>query len=361
MSSKGHTSAILEEDAALLLAEIPNDLARFEGTRVLITGASGFLGSYLVDIFSALNRARSARPIAIVAADNFRAAAPERLAHLKNEPNVELHTMDVVEHIDWGHKFDWIIHCASIASPTFYRKFPLETIDVNVNGTWRMLELAQASGSQGMLYFSSSEVYGDPDPKSIPTSETYQGNVSFTGPRACYDESKRIGETLCISYHKQRGGLPKIVRPFNVYGPGQRLNDGRIIPDLMSAALKGGPIVLLSDGRPTRSFCYVRDFVRGSLAVLTRGAPAEPYNIGTAEEISMLKAAQVMADVGAREGKPIEIRFENSTDAQYLVDNPNRRCPDLTKVEQAIGYKPIVDFRAGLERTYRYYLAANKG
>ena len=349
-------SRIIREDAELLVAESPGDMACFDGATVMVTGAAGFLGSYLVDIFASLNSIASGPKTRVVAADNFRAALPERLAHLGDDPNVSFHQANVVEAIDWKAKFDWIIHCASIASPTYYRQFPLETIDANVNGTWRMLELGEAHGAKGLLYFSSSEIYGDPDPKFIPTSEDYRGNVSCTGPRACYDESKRLGETLCISYYAQRGGAPKIVRPFNVYGPGQRLNDRRMVPDLMAAALEGGPIVLLSDGTPTRSFCYVRDFIRGSLAVLVRGRPAEPYNVGADAEISMLDAARVMAEVGARGGKPLEIKYEKSADAQYLVDNPNRRCPDLSKVAGELGYQPVVDLKAGFARTYQHYL-----
>jgi dTDP-glucose 4,6-dehydratase/UDP-glucuronate decarboxylase len=221
-----------------------------------------------------------------------------------------------------------------------------------------MLDLAQEHGSKGLLFFSSSEIYGDPDPKFIPTPEDYRGYVSCTGPRACYDESKRLGETLCISFWAQRKVPSKIVRPFNVYGPGQRLNDGRMVPDMMSAALKGGPIVLLSDGRPTRSFCYVRDFISGSLAVLVKGKPAEPYNVGNAEERSMLEAARLMAEIAGRPGRPIEVEFRKSDDAQYLIDNPNRRCPDLTKVKTDVGYEPQVDLRSGLTRTLTYYREA---
>jgi UDP-glucuronate decarboxylase len=242
-----------------------------------------------------------------------------------------------------------------MASPVYYRPRPLETIDANVNGTWRMLDLAEAHGAKGVLFFSSSEIYGDPDPKFIPTPEHYRGNVSCTGPRACYDESKRLGETLCISFWAQRKVPSKIVRPFNVYGPGQRLNDGRMVPDMMSAALKGGPIVLLSDGSPTRSFCYVRDFIAGSLGVLVLGKPAEPYNVGNAEERSMLDVARMMAEIAGPPGRPLEVKFGKSDDADYLVDNPNRRCPDLTKVMTDVGYEPAVDLRAGLARTFEYY------
>lgn len=350
------SNRIIREDAEILAAEAPDDITLFDGANILITGAAGFMGRYLLDLFTAFNHAENGPRTHLVGADNFRAAAPQRLAHLLDDKRVELRTCNVVERLDWDCRFDWIIHCASIASPTFYRQFPLETIDVNINGTWRMLELAATHQVSGMLYFSSSEIYGDPDPAFIPTPEHYPGNVSCTGPRACYDESKRVGETLCISHHSQRGTSAKIVRPFNVYGPGQRLDDRRIVPDLMSAALSGGPIVLLSDGRPTRSFCYVRDFIRGSIAVLTRGRPAEPYNVGTAEEISMLEAARTMADVAALNGERPNIIFEESADPAYLTDNPSRRCPDLSKIFQELGYKSKVSLRSGFERTFQHYV-----
>lgn len=348
---------IIHEDAELMMGRIPHVFGLLADSNVLVTGASGFLGGYILDLLTALNHSAPALNARIVAADNFVATNGRRLAHLHNDPFIEFRRANIVEAVDWGRRFDWIIHCASMASPVFYRPRPLETIDANVNGTWRMLELAEAHNSSGMLFFSSSEIYGDPDPRFIPTAEDYRGYVSCTGPRACYDESKRLGETLCVSFRAQRNVPSKIVRPFNVYGPGQRLDDGRMIPDMMSAALTGGPITLLSDGSPTRSFCYARDFIAGSLAVLVHGAPGEPYNIGNDDERSMLEVAGLMAEIAGRPGGPLEVRFGESSDPDYLVDNPNRRCPDLTKARTELGYEPVVDLRSGLARTFDYYLS----
>ena len=194
-------------------ATIPGVFSQLTGSNILITGASGFLGSYIVDILSVLNHASPSLNANIVASDNFIATNADRLSHLKSDPFIEFRTANVVDKTDWGRKFDWIIHCASMASPVYYRPRPLETIDANVNGTWRMLDLAEAHGAKGILFFSSSEIYGDPDPQFIPTPEHYRGYVSCTGPRACYDESKRLGETLCISFWAQRKVPSKIVRP----------------------------------------------------------------------------------------------------------------------------------------------------
>jgi dTDP-glucose 4,6-dehydratase/UDP-glucuronate decarboxylase len=345
---------IIEEDAELMRAAIPHVFRELSDCNLLVTGASGFLGSFIVGVLSVLNHSSPSLNVWIVAADNFIAKNAKLLEHLKQDAFIEFRTANVVDRADWGRKFDWITHCASMASPIYYRPRPLETIDANITGTWRILDLAEEHGAKGILFFSS-EIYGDPDPRFIPTPEHYRGYLSCTGSPACYDESKRLGETLCISFWAQRGVPSKIVRAFNVYGPGQRLNDGRVVPDMMSVALKGGPMVLLSDGTPTRSYCYVRDFIAGSLAVLVQGKPAEPYNVGNSEERSMLEVARPMAEIAAPPGQPLEVQFRKSEDAEYLVDNPSRRCPDLTKVRADVGCEPQVDLRRGLARTLAYF------
>jgi dTDP-glucose 4,6-dehydratase/UDP-glucuronate decarboxylase len=203
-----------------------------------------------------------------------------------------------------------------------------------------------------MLSFSSSEVYGDP--AVVPTPEEYHGNVSFTGPRACYDESKRLGETLCATYFRLHRVPVKVIRPFNVYGPGQRLDDGRIIPDLLRAALSGGPLVLYSDGAATRSFCYVSDFTEACLMLLMMPeADGEAFNVGNAEEVSIAQAARTMAEVAGT--PPLPVLFESSAEAAYLVDNPQRRCPDLTKLHRMTGFAARVSLREGLGRALASY------
>lgn len=341
---------IIAEDAEWILAYYGDRLAQLHGKRILLTGASGFLCAYLTDILAAW----TASEIRILAVDNFIAASRERLAHLAGSAAVELMTHDVCEPIQFDGPVDYIVHGASIASPTYYRQFPLETIRVNVEGTARMLELLQATQAKSMVFLSSSEIYGDPDPRFIPTREDYNGNVSCTGPRACYDESKRLGETLCMTYFRLHAAPVKTIRPFNVYGPGQRLDDRRIIPDLVSAALKGGPIKLFSDGRPTRSFCYARDFAAALLLVLVSSENGEAFNIGNDEEISIRSAAETVA---SRTGKAASMRVEYavSDDQDYLTDNPNRRCPDLSKIRSRLNWRPEVKFREGIARTIRSY------
>jgi UDP-glucuronate decarboxylase len=346
-------SPVVQEDLERMLIDAATPLRALEGQTLLVTGAAGFLCSYLVDLVAEANRSLFARPCRVLAVDNYQTGLPDRLAHLGADDGVEFVQHDVTRPLDLERSPEWVMHGASIASPTFYRRFPLETIDVNVTGTRLMLELARA-GARGMLFISSSETYGDPVPEAIPTREDYWGNVSFTGPRACYDESKRLGETLCTVFHRVHGVPVKVVRPFNVYGPGQRLDDQRIIPDLMSAALDRRTITLFSDGRATRSFCYVTDAVTAMLWVLTSNANGEAFNIGNdQEEVTIRTAAEVMAGVVAPPA--LEIQHIVSNDANYLTDNPQRRCPDLTKLRSAFDWRPNVSLQDGLARTYRSY------
>jgi len=341
----------IRDDAALVAAEMETDLAAFADATVLVTGAAGFLLSHLVDVLAAWNRSAS-RPCRVLALDSFQTGVPDRVRHLDRTDGIDWIRHDVARAFTPDAPVSWILHGASIASPTFYRRHPLETIDANVGGTRQMLELARTQPLQGFLHLSSSEVYGDPAPDAVPTPETYAGHVSFTGPRACYDESKRLGETLCTLYHRIHAVPVRIVRPFNVYGPGQRLDDRRIIPDLMRAALDRTPIVLLSDGRATRSFCYVRDFIRGLLRVWVRGASGEAYNLGNDEEVSITHAATLVAGLEGR--PPLEVRHDRSDDPDYVTDNPQRRCPDLAKV-RALGWRPAVPLAVGLARTLASY------
>jgi dTDP-glucose 4,6-dehydratase/UDP-glucuronate decarboxylase len=235
-------------------------------------------------------------------------------------------------------------------------------MDANVNGLRRLLDFALAeSGAgrplKGFLYFSSSEIYGDPSPDQIPTREDYPGLVSSIGPRACYDESKRYGETLCVNFARVHGIPISMVRPFNNYGPGLNLKDGRVIPDFASNILAGEDIQLLSDGSPTRTFCYVADAVVGYLLAMLKGVPGEPYNIGTEKpEISMRSLAEKMIAIARTDlGYQGQLRLATSEDQQYLTDNPNRRCPDLTKSNRDLGYLPEVDLDEGLRRTLVWY------
>ncbi len=348
---------IIAEDVELILRDLGGPLSQLSSSTILITGAAGFLCSYVVETLAALNDSGLLPPCHVIAVDNLRTSVPERLAHLAGRDDVSFVNHDVTLPFDPAGNVDWIIHGASIASPTLYRRYPLETIDVNVTGTRHMLELARRQHVKGMLYFSTSEIYGDPDAAHIPTAEDYRGFVSCTGPRACYDESKRLGETLCVTFHQLFQVPVKIIRPFNVYGPGQPLQDGRIIPDLMTAAIRREPIVLFSDGRASRAFCYVSDAVRAICRILLSDAHGEAFNVGNDEkEVSIRELSETMREIA---GPPhLEIQFRLSGDVHYTTDNPQRRCPDLTKLRSRFTWEPNVNLKSGLTRTLAYYQEA---
>lgn len=326
-------------------------LRALAGRRLLVTGAAGFLGSYLCHAVTRANDLLLETPCRVICLDTFVTGSPERLESLAaradcvilNTSTLSLSSLDA----------EYVVHAASISSPPAYRRLPLETIEVNALGTWHLLRLAEAAGVESFLYLSSSEVYGDPEDHAIPTKEDYVGRVSFTGPRACYDESKRLAETLCRLYYLEHGVPVKVARPFNVYGPTFRLDDGRIVPDLMQQGLAGGPLVLLSDGTPTRSFCYVTDATVALLELLTSAENGEAFNVGTPEEVSILQLARLTAELFGIG----EVRHEEPRDARYLVDNPHRRSPDITKITERIGWTPHVSLREGLRRTVAYYAA----
>ena len=221
-------------------------------------------------------------------------------------------------------------------------------------GLRNILNWSRNHDIESILFFSSSEIYGDPSPDQIPTSEEYWGHVSCTGPRACYDESKRYGETLCAVFHREFQTPVKIVRPFNNYGIGLPLSDRRIIPDLFSNILNDEDVVLLSDGRATRTFCYQSDAITGYLLALLSTHDGEAFNIGNDKpEISMRDLAKMMVEVSK---KDLQVLYKESDDEDYLTDNPQRRCPNIYKARKMLQFQPKVELKVGLERVYNYYI-----
>jgi UDP-glucuronate decarboxylase len=344
----------LSRDARQVIEDLGKLNERFSGKTILLTGAAGFLGGHFIHYFLALNDSGAlAKPCRLIAWDNFIRGIPSWLEASRQRTDLSCETRDIVEKQDLG-RVDFIIHAASIASPVFYRKHPIETMDANVTGLRHLLDHAVSRPVESLLFFSTSEIYGDPDPANIPTPETYRGNVSCTGPRSCYDESKRYGETLCVNFWQARRVPVKIVRPFNNYGPGLKISDRRVIPDFFRDVLADRNIVLLSDGRATRTFCYITDALSGYLRALLSGHEGEPFNIGAeAPEISMRALAELVIKVC---GKPLRVEYQQSTDPKYLIDNPQRRCPSLEKARRLLGYQPRVALPAGLEHALRYYL-----
>jgi len=357
-------ASVVRRDLDYICAGLVDEFARLAGKRLLITGGAGFLGHYLVQAVLHWNRTHGKpRPIELTVYDSFVRGVPGWLTSLRGYADFALvqHDMTAPLPADIGD-FQYVIHAAGIASPTYYRKYPIETMDANVTGLRALLEYARrrprsARPVEGFLFFSSSEIYGDPTPDNIPTPETYRGNVSCTGPRACYDEAKRYGETLCVNFAQQAGIPVKVARPFNNYGPGLKITDRRVLPDFARDVLAGRDIVMLSDGSPKRTFCYVADAVMGYYKILVRGRPGEAYNIGVGDpEISIVELAELIV-TEARElfGYGGRVVRQASADASYLLDNPTRRCPVIAKARTELGYNPTVTLREGLRRSLTWY------
>lgn len=357
---------VAQADLAYICDHLQAEFAEMAGRHLLIVGGAGFLGHYLVQSVLHWNRQQRNRqhpPIAVTVFDNYIRGVPAWLTALAGDPQLSLRRHDITQPLPAEmDAFDYIIHAGSIASPTYYRKYPIETMDANVNGLRRLLDYAleqKLAGRPitGFLFYSTSEIYGDPTPDNIPTPETYRGNVSCTGPRACYDESKRYGETLCVSFTQVHGLPVTIARPFNNYGPGLKISDRRVLPDFARDVLAGRDIVMLSDGAPTRTFCYVADAIVGYYKILVRGRPGEAYNIGIeAPEISMAtladKVAALARDLFGYQGRVI---CRPSEESSYLIDNPNRRCPVIAKAREELGYNPRIGVDEGLARALIWY------
>jgi UDP-glucuronate decarboxylase len=339
-------SPVISEIGARVAKRLGETARLFEGKTVLITGANGFLGQYFLEAFVYLNQSVFKTPCDIVAADSHitNTTTNDSLGALPYRFLLQ----DVSKPFPVEEKPDYILHAAGIASPMYYRRFPLETIEVATEGTRHMLELAHKTKCQGMVYFSSSEIYGDPDPANVPTAETYNGNVSSIGPRACYDESKRLGETFCSVYHKQFKTRVMIVRPFNVYGPGMKEADYRVLPNFANSIKAGKALTIYGTGHQTRTFCFVEDAILGFLQVLLLGKSGEAYNIGNpSPEISMRGLVELITKLSAR---PVKSQFIDYPES-YPAGEPMRRCPDITKAAKDVGYAPGVDLEHGL-RTF---------
>lgn len=330
------------EEIATRIAPVAADLA---GKTVLLTGGRGFLGRYFAEVFGALNARYLSRPCRVVLLDNLITAGKEG-AIVPDLPGVEFQRHDVIEPYAPDGPVHYVIHAAGIASPFYYRAYPLETLEVAVRGTRNMLELARAQGAR-LTFFSSSEIYGDPDAAHVPTPESYRGNVACQGPRACYDESKRVGETLCYVFHQRYGTHTNCIRPFNVYGPGMQETDYRVLPNFASRIKGNHPLRLYGTGKQTRTFSYITDAMVGFLLVVLRGLPGEPYNVGCASpEISVHDLADRLERVLGRKVARDVVEYPDS----YPADEPMRRCPDLRKAKLQLGYEPQVALDEGLRR-----------
>ena len=333
-------SRLISNDIETILRNTKKFSKYFSGKRILITGGNGFIGKYFVETFKEYNKFLK-KPILVYVYDT----------NIKNNnrnrfPNIFYFKSDVSKEFKFNKKVDIIIHAAGIASPFYYRKKPLETLDVAINGTRNCLKIAKKNKSK-FIFFSSSEIYGDPQKKYVPTKESYKGNVSSLGPRACYDESKRLGETLCYIYNKYYNLHTNIIRPFNIYGPGMNQKDYRIFPNFISNILANKKLNIYGSGNQTRTYCYVTDAMEGFLKVIYYGKPGEAYNIGINKpEVSVKDVFNILNKITNRK---ISAKFMPHPKS-YPDDEPQRRCPNTNKAKKDLHYNAKVKLEVGLKK-----------
>jgi UDP-glucuronate decarboxylase len=339
-------SNIVKEDIKNIADEIKDISYKLEGETVLLAGGAGGLGKYIISTIDYLNKNSLENPCKLIILDNFITGLKENV--LDNE-HIKVIQHDISKKFETTDKIDYIIHAASLASPKFYNKYRLETINVGFLGTENLLELAKEKNVKSFLFFSSSEVYGDPTPEFIPTPEDYRGNVACDGPRACYDEAKRVGEALCFNYESLFNIPTKVVRPFNVYGPGMRLDDGRVIPNFITSAINGEKIPIYGDGTQTRTFCYNTDATVGWFKALL-SEEGRTFNIGNDRpEIQMGFLAEIVTGLVGNPDSTVEY-VKDKLGVYGNKSDPNRRCPDLTRSRNLLNYNPKTSLVTGLKR-----------
>ena len=306
--------------------------------RALVTGGAGFIGSHLVERLMT-------EGWDVVCFDNLLTGRKENISHLLSNKKYTFLKQDVTTPFSVKGPLHAIFHLASPASPKDYARFPIETLLANSQGTFHMLGLAKEKQAK-FLYTSTSEAYGDP--KEHPQKETYWGYVNPIGPRSCYDEAKRFGEAVTIHFMRTYDLDARIVRIFNTYGPRMKTDDGRVVSTFVVQALKHKPLTIYGDGSQTRSFCFVSDMVDGIMkAQFTDHTKGEVFNLGNPDERTILEFAEVVRSL---------VQSKSSIVFKDLpVDDPTRRCPDISKAKKMLKWQPKVDLRKGLKETIAYY------
>ncbi len=304
--------------------------------KIIVTGGAGFLGSHLCDKLIEMGNQ-------VICIDNLITGSEKNISHLRNNPNFKFIIHDVINGLPEGLQADQIYHLASPASPNknnpkSYIAHPFETMQVNTTGTWKLCEMAIKLGAK-FLFASTSEVYGDP--LEHPQKETYKGNVSTTGPRSVYDESKRFGETITAAFVRSKNLDGRIIRIFNTYGPGMALDDGRVVIEFVQASLSSKPFPVFGDGTQTRSFCFVSDLVNGIIAAMDKGEKGEVYNLGNPNEFTILELAEKVKTLTNSQSEIKQVE-------ELPEDDPMQRCPDITKAKEKLNWEPKVSLEEGL-------------
>lgn len=326
----------------------------FDGKTILITGANGMLASYIVKTFLYLNKNKLKNKCKVIGIVRNMEKAKLKFADYLEDIRLELIAQDVCNDIKISEKIDYIIHAASQASPKYYRKDPVGTLNANVLGTNNILKLAHEKKVKSVLFFSSGDVYGKVPQNKIPIEENQYGFIDLSDVRSCYGESKRLGEIMCISWFKQYDVPVKIARVFHTYGPGMELNDGRVFADFINDILNNKDICLNSDGTATRAFCYISDATIGFLLLLLNGVNGEAYNLGNDEcEISILDLANLLVDLFSDKQLKV-IKDSRNTDKNYIKSPIQRSCPNVKKIK-LLGWKPKISIEDGFKRTILNY------
>ncbi len=340
---------IIEEDLARITsANLP--WTEFAGRTVLISGANGFLPAYIVETLLYLNEKGLFPPTDVIALVRNREKAGARFAHYRNQDALRFLVQDVCTPVDLDGPVDYVVHAASQASPKYYGVDPVGTLAANVLGTHNLLRLAKEKHSIGFLFFSSGEVYGQVDSSRIPTKEDAYGILDPTDVRSCYGESKRLGETMCVSWAHQYQVPAKMLRPFHTYGPGMKLDDGRVFADFVADIINNRDIVMKSDGTAVRAFCYLADAVAGFFTVLLKGEVGQAYNVGNDRaEVSVRDLAHIL--VGLFPEKRLRVIQQSEVETPGYLKSPlSRTCPDISKARR-LGWEPATPVEEGFRRT----------
>jgi len=346
---------IINKDIENIIDQTKNGIKMLSGKTVLITGSNGLLGSYIVDTIKYLNDNNILKlPCKVIGLNRSEITSSSRNFHALEDKNFRFieHDVSIPLSFPIATKIDYIIHSAGSSSPAVFQKYPINTIDVNVNGTRWLLELAKKQKIKSMLYLSSGEVYGNPSDENIPTPETYNGNASPLDKRACYIESKRLAETLC-SIYKQSFDVPiKIARPFVIYGPGVKTTDGKVLSDFMKYAIEKKPIEMLSEGRDLRSDCYISDATIAFFKILLSDKNGEVYNVGNdMEEFTIRQLAEKIHQICEVNGTPV---YTGQTIPDHLKGAPKRFTANIGKIRNDLGFSPNVNLETGLENTIEW-------
>ena len=346
---------ISEDIARICSAALP--WHKLNGSTILISGASGFLASYIVEALALLNK--SGANIEIVGLVRNMQKSVDRLGHLQ-EYGLKLFLQDLSKPLTYDfQRLDYVIHAASQASPKYYGIDPVGTIAANTLGTNELLNLSVKKNTRAFLYFSSGEVYGAPLNQINAISEMDFGYLDPASVRACYAESKRVGETMCVAWNQQYGLNTKIIRPFHTYGPGMSLDDGRVFADFVANVISNSDIQMKSDGAATRPLCYISDAIAGMFTVLFKGKEAEAYNISNpAEVISIIDLANLVSKLHPDRQVSVKRTLRDKNDA-YLPSPVINLVPSIKKIEQ-LGWHPKTSVSEGFLRTISYYIEYGK-